>query len=84
MSTILEELVERPQTSFGNAGNETADSRTSTISENGTNPGSAWGGIKNTPTQTSSHDRPSKSFDWTAFGDSFDGLRIPSSPLHEF
>ena len=84
MSTIMEELVERPQSASGKAETRPADSRTSTASESKTATGPAWRGFGNTPTQTSNHDRPSKSFDWTAFSGRFDGLRIPSSPLHDF
>ena len=88
MNTILEELVERPQMAFGKAETRTADSRASTSHqdgpESGTTPGPARRGFGNTLTQTSNHDRPAESFRFTAFRGSFDGLRIPSSPLHEF
>jgi hypothetical protein len=88
MSTILEELVERPQISLDKSENRTADSRTSTShqagSESGTTSGPAQRGFGNVPTQTSSHDRPSESFRFTTFRGPFDGLRIPWSPLHEF
>jgi hypothetical protein len=77
MSTILEEVVERPQNSLGKSENRTADSRTSTSHQAG--PESA-----NTLTQTTNHRRPSESFRWTALREWSDGLRIPSSPLHEF
>ena len=71
MITILKELVERPQTSWGKSETRPADSRTSTTSESGATPGRVRRG-------------PSESFRWEAFSDRFDGLRIPSSPLHEF
>jgi len=71
MSTILEEVVERPQPSLGKAETRTADSRTATTPESGTTPEHARRG-------------PVESFRWSAFSDRFDGLRIPSSPLHEF
>jgi hypothetical protein len=88
MSMILEELLGRPQTSLGKAENRTADLRTSTShqasAESWNNPGPSRRDVGNTLTHTSNHDRPSESFRFTAFGGRFDGLRIPSSPLHEF
>lgn len=88
MSTILDEPFERPRTSSGTAEDRTTDARTATsyeaASESGTTSGPARRGFENTLTQTSNHNRPSESFRWTMLGDRFDGLRIPSSPLHEF
>jgi hypothetical protein len=88
MSTILEVLVEHPQTSLGKAENRTADSRTLTNHqagpEKGNSPTPAWLGFGNAPTQSSGHDRPLASFRFAPFKGRFEGLRIPSSPLHEF
>ncbi len=40
--------------------------------------------FENTLTQTANKDRQPESFSFKVFMDRFDGLRIPSSPLHEF
>lgn len=84
MSTILEECVERPQTSLGKAEHRTVDSRTSTTSEGRITPGPARCGFGNNLTQTSNQDRPAESFHFTVFRGLFEGQCIPSSPLHEF
>lgn len=88
MSTILEELVDRPQIPFGVSENRTADSPTSTRHQAGpeswSNPGPTRRGVGNPLTETSNYNCLPESFRFTPFKGRFDGLRIPSSPLHEF
>ena len=84
MSPTLEELVERPRTALGEVGIRIADAPKAIISDDGISPGAARRDSGNTLTRSSSYDQPSESLRWSALSDRFDGLRIPSSPLHEF
>ena len=89
MTAILDRVDKNSHTLSGEAEGLAANSPVSgnrplPVPETEPAPGSTRRIFGNTLTQTANEDRQPASLSFTAFVDRFDGLRIPSSPLHEF